>query len=303
MKKVFQIKNILLIAAGLGLTACQTPTTTTTNTINGTNQATIGATNANGSATMTVNNNSNSIVAPGTTVEASEPQEYQATVALKLEAGGDGKKTTLPSITAQVARSGDNRRMEFTLPSGEKVIYLDLGGKQLIVSPPRREYAELNKEALGIDLRRLLTPAQIVSQVKGMKGVERVGEEKYNGRDAVKYQYGAVTATNTKAGNVDTKSVVYVDKETGLPLHSETSSASPTGSVNGINNLHIITEMTNLQPTADANLFAEPTDYKKVAPEQIRQQLDALFKVAGTFIGQMMQAQTTASPSPNGAPR
>ena len=304
MKKLFRVRNILLVVAAFSLTACQPTTTTTTNaTANGANQTTVGTTTANGNGNTTVDNSNLTVAAPGTTVEANEPQEYQATVALKLEAAGDDKKTALPPITAQVARSGDNRRMEFALPNSKKIIYLDLGGKQLIVSPQRKEYAELNKESLGMDLRRLLTPAQIVSQVKAMKGVERVGEEKYNGRDAVKYQYNAITATNSKAGNVNTESVIYVDKETGLPLHSETVSASQKNSVNGINNLRVVTEMTNLQPTADANLFAEPTDYKKVAPEEIRRQLDALFKVAGTFIGQMIQNQSAAGASPTGEPR
>lgn len=291
MNNLFQTKNILLLVAAAVFTACQPPTTTTVNV----NSANAVNKNVNSSNANTNSTNANSNAGSTTSaVEASEPQQYQGTVTLKLETGGGDKKTSLPPIAAQVARSGDNRRMEFTLPGGEKVIYLDLNGKQLVVSPQRKQYAELDKESLGIDVRRLLTPAQIVSQVKGMKGVERVGEEKYNGRDAVKYQYNSMTETKTTVGNVETASVIYVDKETGLPLHSETSSASQNSSVNGINNLRLVTEMTNLQTTANAALFVEPTDYQKVASEQLRQQLDVIFKVAGTFIGQMMQTPTAA---------
>lgn len=297
MKNFPRNKFVFLLFAAFGLAACQSPPTTTT-TVNS-NQTIVRSDNANMNANLPAANEnsmiSNSNGTSNTTIEASEPQQYQATVTLKLEAGGDDKKTTFPAIAAQVARSGDNRRMEFTLPNGEKIVYLDLGGKQLIVSPSRKEYGELNKESLGIDIRRLLTPAQIVSQVKSLNGVQRVGEEKYNGRDAVKYTYNSVTDTKTNAGNVNTESVIYVDKETGLPLHSETVSASPNKSVNGVNNLRLVTEMTNLQPTADASLFAEPVGYQKVAPEQIRQQLDTLLKVAGAFVGQMMQT-TTAAP-------
>ncbi|MGI8468667.1 MAG: hypothetical protein ACR2N3_09455 [Pyrinomonadaceae bacterium] len=304
MKRFSRNKIVFLLCAAFGLAACQTPTTTNTN------QTTVRVENSNGNVTTTTNTttttnmNSNSTVESSSVVETSEPQQYQAMVTLTAEVGGNDKKTALPKIAAQVARSGDNRRMEFTLPNGEKVIYLDLGGKQLIVSPQRKQYAELDKDSLGINVRRLLTPTQIVAQIKAMKGVERVGEEKYNGRDAVKYQYNATTNTQTNAGNVNTESVIYVDKETGLPLHSETASTAQNGSVNGINNVRLITEMTNIQPTADASLFAEPTDYQKVAPEQIRQQLEVLFNVVGTFIGQaMQQAQTTASPSPTTTPK
>ncbi|MGI9035354.1 MAG: hypothetical protein ACR2GD_04870 [Pyrinomonadaceae bacterium] len=308
MKNLSRNKFAFLLCAAFGLTACQTPTTTTTtnaNTNTNTNQTTVSVENSNGNTTMMSNANNNSTASANSVVEASEPQQYQATVTLSVEAGGNDKKMALPKISAQVARSGDNRRMEFTLPSGEKVIYLDLGGKQLIVSPQRKQYAELDKDSLGVDVRRLLTPAQIVDRVKAMNGVERVGEEKYNGRDAVKYQYQATTNTQTKAGNVETNSVIYVDKETGLPLHSETASTAQGGAVNGINNVRFVTEMTNLQPTADASLFAEPTDYQKVAPEQIRQQLNALFNIVGTFIGQAMQQtqQTAISPTPTATPK
>lgn len=305
MQNLSTLRNVLLIAGAFGLTACQTPTTTTTtNSTNTVNQTTVTTVNSNVNGNSVTNTVTNSTTTTAGAVEANEPQQYQGTVSLTAEAGGADKKTTLPKITAQVARSGDNRRMEFTLPTGEKVIYLDLAGKQLIVSPQRKEYAELNKDSLGIDVRRLLTPAQIVSQVKGMKGVERVGEEKYNGRDAVKYQYSAVTNTQTKAGNVDTNSVIYVDKETGLPLRSETASESQSSSINGLNNLRLITEMTDIKTTADASLFTEPTDYKKVAPEEIKQQLEVIFNVVGTFIGQaMQQAQTAVSPSPTATPK
>ena len=85
--------------------------------------------------------------------------------------------------------------MEFNMPSGDKLIYLETGGKNLVFLPNRKQYAELTKESTGIDVRSMMTPDQIVSQVKNMKGVERVGEEKYGDRDAIKYHYSAITDT------------------------------------------------------------------------------------------------------------
>lgn len=307
-------KIIFLSTAAFFLAACQPPTTTT-NGVN-TNQTIARADNSNtGNSSLNLGNSSgntnsaniagsgDSNAAPGTAIEASEPQMYQAVVALTLQAGGDGKMPSLPKITAQVARSGDNRRMEFNMPNGEKVVYLDLGGKQFIVSPQRKQYGELNKESLGFDVRRLLMPSQIVAQVKAQKGVERIGEEKYAGREAVKYGYSGVTDTKSKAGNVSTQSVIYVDKETGLPLHSETVSESENGSgVNGVKSLRLVTEMTNLQTNADANLFKEPTDFQKVPPEQIRQQVDLIFNAAAVFLAQALKTPTAANPSPTAAP-
>jgi hypothetical protein len=55
----------------------------------------------------------------------------------------------------------------------------------------------------------MLMPEQIVQQVKSVPGVQRVGEEKYNGRDVIKYRYGSVTDTQSQAGQVAT-GVVFV---------------------------------------------------------------------------------------------
>lgn len=314
MKNFSRRRFVFLLPAALAFAACQPPTTTTNVNTNQTVARTEnsntenGSVNANSTSAAGNNSNENNLNnnATGATIEAGEPQQYQATVSLKLEAGGDNnggqQMPALPKITAQVARSGDNRRMEFNMPSGEKVIYLDLGGKQFIVSPQRKQYGELNKESLGFDVRRLLMPSQIVSQVKAQKGVERVGEEKYEGRDAVKYGYSGVTDTKTKAGNVATQSVIYVDRETGLPLHSETLSESQNGAVNGLKSLRFVTEMTNLKTDADANLFKEPTDFQKVPPEQIRQQVDLIFNAIASVAAQALKTQTATNPSPTATP-
>jgi hypothetical protein len=60
--------------------------------------------------------------------------------------------------------------MEFTLPTNEKVAFLDKGGKNYLILPARKQYAELTKEALGFEVRRLLMPEQIVAQAKGLSG-------------------------------------------------------------------------------------------------------------------------------------
>lgn len=291
------------IAVGLiGLTvfaaACTPPagnTVITANTNLSNNQALNG--NLSG-ANNSISSNANSMpINQSAAIDTKEPEQYQATVSLRFTASG-AQNVATPPIKAEVARNGADRRMEFVMPNGEKLIYLDRAGKQLVISPNRKQYAELTKDALGFEVRQLLLPEQIVNQVKQLKGVERVGEEKLDGRDVVKYRYGATTNTQTQAGAVATESVILVDKETGLPLRSETVSQSQ-GNVQGISGISAVTEMSNIRTVADAALFNEPTDLQKVEPEQIRQQVNLVFSAALAIIGQMMKS---AQPPPTATP-
>lgn len=298
----FHSKNIVLslslttVAAAFGA-ACQAPATNgSANAINVNAAANTVANSVNAAASMA---NSVMNVPVGAAIDAREPEAYQATVLLKLETAGAQNTSPFPPIKADVARSGNDRRMEFKLPGGETVIYLDKGGRQLLISPQRKQYAELNKESVGVDVRRMLMPEQIVSQLKNMKGVEQVGEEKIDGRDALKYRYASTTNTQSQAGQVNTESFIYVDKETGLPLRSFTNAAAQ-GSVQGVNAVNLVTEINNIKTDVDANLFSEPTDFAKVAPEAIRSQINAVFSVAAALIGQMMK--NSQAPAGNSQP-
>lgn len=287
---------LLSVAAGLML-GCGAPATNINSNSNTTisNSSNLNI-NVNSNANS-ANVNANMTTSSGSAVETKEPDVYQATVALKFETMGE-QKMAMPSLQANVARNGNDRRMEFTLPGGEKLIYLDKGDKQFVISPNRKQYAELTKEALGFEVRRMLMPGEIVNQVKSIRGVERVGEDKLAGRDVIKYRYGATANTGTQAGQVNTESFVYVDKETSLPLRSETVSQSQGGNVQGVSGIKVGTEMSNISTTADASLFAEPTDYKKVSPEEVRQQVDLVFNAAAAIIGQLMRS---AAPPPTPA--
>jgi hypothetical protein len=55
--------------------------------------------------------------------------------------------------------------------------------------PDKKQYAELTPEAVGFEIRRMMTPGQLVDQVKSLKGMERVGDDTYNNREVVKYKY------------------------------------------------------------------------------------------------------------------
>jgi hypothetical protein len=285
---------ILPVAAIFGA-SCAAPATNTNTTIANTNVSV--STNGN---TVSVGNISTTVETKTTVIESKEPDQYQATVMLKFETTGDQKVATKP-IQAEVARNGADRRMEFAMPSGEKLIYLESGGKQFAVMPQRKQYAELNKEALGFEVRSLMMPEQIVKQLNNLKGIERVEEGQVDGRDAIKYRYAATTDTKSQAGQVQTESFIIIDKETGLPLRSFTNSESQ-GNVQGIKGATLVTEINNIRTTAEPTLFAEPTDFAKVPPEQIRQQVDLFFSAAMAIVTQVLKSAQTQQAAPAASP-
>jgi len=296
MQKLFLA---ILGASFLLMVGCQTDTANVnTNRVN---------TNVNLSNSFNGNTNTNanvsSINSNSTISETKEPDQYQATVQLKLEATGDKNTASLPAISANVARNAADRRMEFNMPNGDKIVYLDKEGTTYLLLPNRKQYAILDKDSMGFEVRQLMMPEQIVNQVKAVKGVERVGEENVNGRMVIKYRYGAVTNTQTQAGQVQTESFFLIDKETGLPLRSETVSQSQGGNVQGYQGLRIVTEMSNIKTETTPELFAAPpTDYQKIDSAQVKSQVELIFNAVGLLLKQTLNsAQTNTNSNTNTA--
>ncbi len=266
---------------------------------------TSNVTNVNSnSANSTVNSNTsaNTNSSASASVAAREPEQYQATVTIKAEATGDQQRSAMPTLSANVARSGNDRRMEFTMPAGGRVVFLDKAGTNYLVLPDKRQYAELNQEALGFEVRRMLMPEQIVEQTKAMPGVKFVGEEQYNGRTVLKYQYGAVTNTQTQAGQVATESFLLVDKETGLPLRSETHAQTQSGAnVQGFSGIRLVTEIADIKSVPETGIFDAPTEFQKIEASQVRGQVDMIFNTLASFAAQMMR-QSQLAPNPATSP-
>ncbi len=266
-------------------------------------------TNVNANANSgTMNSNSNAGNANsnsesterGPTINTHEPEKYSASLTLSIETEGGDKAIGIPSLTVQVARNGDDRRVEFKLPDGSPLIYLDHNNRHYVIAPSRKQYAELSQDATGIQLHKLLTPGQLVEDLKNRKGVEPAGEGLINGRAADKYRYSASTNTNTKAGEVKAEAFVYVDKETGLPLRAEMLAES-SGDVKGVKAARVVAEMKDIKTDIAASLFEVPAGYAQVAPEKIRQQIDALTNAVAAIIKALISSQGSqpgASPSP-----
>jgi hypothetical protein len=256
--------------------------------------------NANSNAnTATANDNINaSSTAAGSSINTREPDKYYATLVFSVETQGGDKAIGIPQLSLQVARSGDDRRLEFKLPDGSPLIYLDHDNHHYVILPSRKQYAELTKESTGVQFQKLLTPGQLVESLKNVKGIQRAGDETYNGRAAEKYQYSRTTETNTKAGEVQANAYVYVDKDTGLPLHAEIDAES-SGDVKGVKAARIVAEMRDIKTDVDTSMFETPAGYEQVPPEKVRQQIDALTgTVAAILKGMLANATSTPAPSP-----
>jgi hypothetical protein len=250
------------------------------------------------SQTSAANVNSNSDSAnSGPTINTREPDKYSATLVFSIETQGGDKTIGIPSLSVQVARNGDDRRVEFKLPDGSPLVYLDHNNRHYVVLPARKQYAELTQESTGVQIHKLITPGQLVENLKNIKGVERVGEGPMDGRSADKYRYTASTNTNTKAGEVKAEAFVYVDKETGLPLRAEILAES-SGDVKGVNAARVVAEMHDIKTDVAPALFEPPAGYDQVAPEKVRQQIDALTGAVAAILKAMMANAMSASPSP-----
>lgn len=284
--------SVLISAVAIALSGCGAPPAPNVNSSNTQSNA-----NFNANANVALNST-------GSSPSFAEPESYQAIISLKLEAIGQQQNVSMPPLQAVVARSGVDRAMQFTLPTNEKILYIEKGDMNFVVFPSRRQYAELNEEALGFEVRRLMMPEQIVQQLRSTPGVQFIGEETVNGRTVQKYVYGSATDTGTAAGTVTTESYFLIDKETGLPMRSAISSQSTSGgNVQGVQGGRLVTEVTDIKTAPDAELFVVPTDFQKIDPEQVKAQANLIFHAAAAVIGQFVNpAQASPSPAVNSSP-
>jgi hypothetical protein len=252
--------------------------------------------NANANSSVNANNLSSPAENTGSTINTREPDKYSATLTFSIETEGGDKAVGIPSLNMLVARSGGDRRVEFKLPDGSPLVYLDHNDRHYVILPARKQYAELTKDATGVEMHKLLTPGQLVEDLKKIPGLERAGEGPIDGRSAEKYRYSKIANTNTKAGEVKAEAFVYVDKETGLPLRAELLAES-SGDIKGVRAARVVAEMRDIKTEVDAKMFEPPADFAQVASEKVRQQIDALTG-ALTAILKAMMSGASATPAP-----
>jgi hypothetical protein len=241
--------------------------------------------------------NVNAATAPST-FAAREPETYKATIVFTAQTEGGQRTVGIPTLSAEVARNGADRRLSFKLPDGSDLVYLERGGVQYGLAPARKQYAELTPAATGFQLHRLMTPGQLVAHLDRLRGLEFVGEEPLAGRPALKYRYARTAQTQTSAGEVKTESFVYVDKETGLPLRAELFSEA-SGNVQGVKGANLVAEMQNISTNVPPDLFEIPTGYNKVPEAQVRAQVDAVANTILAVLRALLEQRGAAPPPPS----
>jgi hypothetical protein len=251
--------------------------------------------------TSVANLNANVATAPPSTFAAREPDTYRAVLVFTAETEGGEKTVGIPPLSAEVARSGADRRVQFKLPDGSDLVYLDHAGTHYAILPARKQYAELTPAATGFQLHKLMTPGQLVAYLDKLQGIQPVGEENVNGRAALKYRYARTEQTKTSAGQVHTESFIYIDKDTGLPLRAELFSEA-SGNVQGIKGAKVVAEMRDITTTVEPTAFEVPTGYSKVSEQQVRAQVDAITGTVAALLRTLLTNMNTAPPPPPSAP-
>jgi len=247
--------------------------------------------------------NINASSAPST-LAAREPDSYRATIVFTAETEGGDKAIGIPTVSAEVAKNGADRRLSFKLPDGSDLVYLEHGGVQYGIAPARKQYAELTPEATGFQIQRLMTPGQLVAYLDRLKGIEFVGEEQQAGRTALKYRYARTSETKTSAGEVKTESFIYIDKDTGLPLRMEIFSEA-SGNVQGVKGVKGVAELRDIQTNPDPSLFEIPAGYNKVPEAQVRAQVNAVESAVAVVLRTLLSNMNSApppSPTPTVSP-
>ncbi|HLM58750.1 MAG TPA: hypothetical protein VK422_21785 [Pyrinomonadaceae bacterium] len=273
--------------------ACQEATVTNTNTTTTNTAVNVNGSNANmTTTTMTTG--------AGTTIEAKEPDKYSATMLATVATAG--QQPMKGQVEIKVARNGADRRYAATVPVLGEIIFLDKADKRYLIMPARKQYAELTQELTGIntDQMRAMTPGQLVAFVQARQGVERVGEETLNNRQAVKYRVAGRAQTQTTAGQVQGESFIYVDKETGLPLRIEGFGQS-SGNVQGVSGGNVTVETRELKTDVNPADFEIPEGLRKLTPEEARQQVAQItqgIQMLLAFLSAQQQQGAAAAATP-----
>lgn len=259
-------------------------------------------TNLSTNSNLSMANTNASPPAPIATLAAKEPEKYRATLVFAAETEGGEKAIGIPTLSADVARNGEDRRLSFKLPDGSDLIYIEHAGVPYVIAPARKQYAKLTQEATGFQIHKLMTPGQLVAYLDKLQGIEPAGEETVNGRTAMKYRYARTSKTNTSAGEVNTQSYVFIDKDTGLPLRAELYSEA-SGNVEGVRSAKVVAEMRDITTNVDDSLFEVPKDMKEVPPQQVRQQVDAVTNTVAAVLRTLLTNMNTSSvPTPSPSP-
>ena len=186
-----------------------------------------------------------------------EPEKYQA-VRTTTFIDSSGHSTTTKTL---IARNGVLRREET-----DQVVLLETEKDRFILLPQARIYSDsqVSTTATGspdpqepdVSAERLLHQESIATKY------ERVGEEVISGRNTIKYR--ATVNISGVGGVSSSETLIWIDEKLGMPVKSEAK---------GNDGSQTLTELSNILLEVDDGLFKIPSDYKKIAIDELQRQL------------------------------
>ena len=180
-----------------------------------------------------------------------EPDDFQAEIVVST--GGTERKTF-------VARRGANRRYDFNAGAKNQVSMISID-KSYLILPDKKIYAENSGDENAISAENWS---------------DFLTNEWLNSRSEVRFEKLETVENMTKylvkpenAGQ--TEILIFVDDARGFPVRQEFYSINNEQRV-----LNFAVELRNLKIPAEENLFAVPSDYKKVSIDEFRKVLYSL---------------------------
>lgn len=192
------------------------------------------------------------------------PEAYRATIAYSYFPGNNRSVKPNALFSLDVARKGADRSYVFHF-GDEQLRYIEGVGRHYLIAPACKQYVDATLEDMNFRIPNSMAPEEIINRLQTTRGYAYVGEESFDNRPAIKYVNHRET-TNEDA--------ILVDRETGLPLRSETIAQvyAPTGpqeTAEAHGQINIIVEMRDVKTGADDALFKPPPDYAEVAPRDL----------------------------------
>jgi hypothetical protein len=234
-----------------------------------------GETNSNANNSSSQAANDTSRTPPFST---REPERYQWTSVTTVSPVDQAAAPASPT-TSQVfvARDGELRREDYELRPGVKVSFLQLPTGRYRLLHAKKVYAELGAEEGAGTLGQAqnvppdFSPDKLLNASRTEAHYDQLGAEEVNGRMTTKYRV-TVKSEAGEADDATTENLVWVDESLGVPVRTETT--SPDGS-------RYTMELRDIKLDVEANIFALPPDYRKVASKDIDTEILSTYVLGG----------------------
>jgi hypothetical protein len=193
-----------------------------------------------------------------------EPERYRAlrvTTFSESTANAPQPVNETRSSNVLIARDGENRRAEFDLKGGGRLVFIESPAARFVLLTASRIYAAIDiasesNLAAGSDEFSGVSPDLLVNEAPAVATYQKLGSESLEGRTTTKYRVTRGTRNGDNSATDET--LIWIDEALGMPVRSE---AVHNDSVRSTRSTM---ELKDIQLDVDPVLFALPQDYKKV---------------------------------------